>query len=81
MLLLSHVNPSANLKVAEGSLIDLKTRLSPLLPWLQRGDKDGASIMGGVIEGGKGVQRALQPAMLQSTLHPTFFLDHAPLIP
>ena len=55
------VYPSVNPKVAEGGPIGHKTRLSPPLSRLRRGDKDGASIMGGVVGRGEGVQRALGP--------------------
>ena len=46
---LSGVYPGANPKVTEGGPVGHKTGLSPLLPGLRRGDKDGASIMGRVI--------------------------------
>ena len=58
---LSGVYPSANPKVTEGGSIGHKTGLSPPLARLRRGDKDGTSVMGGVVRRGEGVQRALRP--------------------
>ena len=60
-VLFSHIYPSANPKVTEGSPIGHKTGLSPLLPRLRRGDKDGLSVMRGIVRGGEGVQRMLWP--------------------
>ena len=57
----SIVYPSANPKVAEGGPIGHKTGLSPSLPRLRRGDKDGTSVVGGVVRRGEGVQRAFGP--------------------
>jgi len=59
--LLSSVYPGANMKVVEGRPIGDKTGLSPPLARLRGGDKDGASISGGVVGGGEGVQRAFPP--------------------
>ena len=58
---LNVVYPSANPKIAEGGPIGHKTRLSPPLAGLRRGDKDGASVMGRVVGRGEGVQRAFGP--------------------
>jgi len=66
--LLSCVYPSANTKVVEGRLIGNKTGLSPPLARLQGGDKDGASISGGVVRGGVGIQRAFPPRRATSAL-------------
>jgi len=59
--LFSRVYPSANTKVAEGRPIGDKTGLSPPLPRLRGGDKDGSSISGGIVRGGEGIQRAFPP--------------------
>jgi len=56
--LLSLVYPSANTEIVEGRPIGNKARLSPLLTRLQGEDKDGMSVSGEFIGGGKGVQRA-----------------------
>ena len=58
LTLLSVVYPSTNPKVAEGSPIGYKTGLSPPLPRFRRGDKDGASVVWGIVRGGEGVQWA-----------------------
>ena len=54
------VYPGANPKVAEGGPVGHETGLSPLLPRLRGGDKDGVGIMGGIIGGGEGVQWAFR---------------------
>jgi len=59
--LLSLVYPSVNMKVAEGRPISDKTWLSPPLARLRGGDKDGASISGGFVRGGEGIQRVFPP--------------------
>ena len=63
---LNGIYPSTNPKVAEGGPVGHKTRLSPLLARLQRGDKDGASVVGGIVGRGEGVQRALLPRFASS---------------
>jgi len=59
--LLSLVYPGANPKVTEGHPIGDETGLSPSLARLRGGDKDGASIRGGFVGGGEGVQRVFPP--------------------
>ena len=62
-MFLSGVYPSANPKVVEGSLIGHKTWLSPSLSRLQRGDKNGVGIKGGVVQGGEGSRGCLDPLL------------------
>ena len=59
--LLSLVYPSVNTEIVEGHPIGNKARLSPSLTRLQGGDKDGTSVGGGFVGGGKGVQRVFPP--------------------
>ena len=56
---LNGIYSSVNPKVAEGGPVGHETGLSPSLARLRRGDKDGTSVMEGVVRRGEGVQRAL----------------------
>ena len=67
-LLFSRVYPSANTKVAEGRLIGEETGLSPVLSGLRRGDKDGASVSGGIVGGGGDVPAAFRPPRASGAL-------------